>query len=78
MIDGTKRVSADIWADFLSDYRTVQSAPRADLMLSRLPNGAVIGMVRYMPDGAKRYAIRRSTAAKYPQFKIDYRARVEQ
>jgi hypothetical protein len=61
-------VTADEWADFVSDYRTYQTEPRADLMLSKLPNGAVIAMVTYKPEG-KKYVIRRATAEKYPEFK---------
>lgn len=64
-----KRVTDEQWADFVSDYRTYQTEPRPDLMLSKLPNGAVIGMVRYLPDGTKRYVICKHVAAKYPEFK---------
>lgn len=59
---GMANVTADKFADYMADYRTVQSEVRIDEGVSSMrfrhhSTGELIGLVDYWPDGVKDYWI---------------------
>lgn len=75
-MNATETVTAEEWADYCSDFRTVASeqvTPDKNLMLLRLPNRAVLGIVRYYPDGSKKYMVRKGAYEQYPQYLLSFK-----
>lgn len=72
-MNATEKVTADEWADYLSDFKGVCSEVKDgddSLMLFRLPNRTVLGMVRYKPNGEKQYSIRKGGHTQFPQYLV--------